>query len=1044
MYLEKLVISGFKSFANRNELIFPGELNKNEKRGITAIVGPNGSGKSNVADAVRWVLGEQSSKTLRGKKSEDIIFAGSDKKSRLGLAEVSLYLKNEEKEKDNKEDSPFKYDKLIITRKLSRSGDSEYLINNSKVRLLDIQMLLAQANIGQKTYSVIGQGMVENFLNTSTSERKDFFDEATGVKPWQIKREASLNKLERSYDNLNQADMLLSEIKPRLNSLTRQVEKLKKKEKLDDELKVNQLHYYGFSYKKISDHLNLYQTDIEKEEKEKQKITSQLEKLNQEIDSFKNTLNDEKLESYKKDLSEKEKEKNLALNKLANLQAEISVSLEAKGHFDVSWLNKKKIELQNSLELEKKRLNENVLKQLQIEEDKLKAKWQEIQKKGAQLERNKEKLESLNNQYNDYFKQYSKVEVLIDNYLEQNTKFGNQPLLEEIEKIKKELTEEKAKLSSKGVEELEFKVKELENKLTEINKKIQEHQTALQKLKQDKQKLSEEKVNKDYIAKEIQAFLAQLEKLQSENDLTKLKKIVKEIKENFENKFSQFLSFKESKYIEKIEEEQNLIISLGEKKQNIMQDLNDRKLSLMKERDLQNSLQQKINNLNDNLSEKENIISQKNQKTELIKLKQDKNELEGKIESILKDIKSLKNDNLNLKIDDKESLLEELNNYRLKISTEEEKQHNVKQKINELNSELSDIENKINKAQYGLKLDKLEEQKVSFEKNLSLIKESIFNLENKIKEREFSYKNKTQEILSKQKIAEDLRLQIKQKEDVLHELEIKIAKLETRLEDLETNINNNGLSLIEIKTYNNKEELNSEELVSTIEKIKKQLNQIGNFDPDIEEEYVKTKERYEFLFKQSEDLKQTIKSLEEVIDQLDQDIKAQFNKEFKIITEKFNQYFQILFKGGSAKIIKLENNEEEESGEVKNNLKLLRKKSALGISGIDIQAIPPGKKIQSIAMLSGGERALTAIALICAIIKANPSPFVVLDEVDAALDEANSERLSKILDDLSSDTQFIVITHNRASMKQANILYGITMQSDGVSKLLSVKLDELI
>ncbi len=1041
MYLEKLVISGFKSFASSNKLVFPGQLDKNKKRGITAIVGPNGSGKSNIADAVRWVLGEQSSKTLRGKRGEDIIFAGSDKKSRLGLAEVSLYLKNEEK-KETTEGSPFKYDQLIITRRLSRSGDSEYLINNNKVRLLDIQMLLAQANIGQKTYSVIGQGMVENFLNTSTGERKEFFDEATGVKPWQIKREASLSKLERSYDNLNQADMLLSEIRPRLNSLTRQVEKLKKKEKLDSELKAKQLNYYGFSYAKINNELSLYHVDIKNLEKERSTINNKLEKIRLEIEIFKNSLNDEKLDKYKQSLSEKEKERSLLSNKLANLQAEINVSLEAKGHFDISWLNKKRAELKNNLEVEKNNLNIEKLNQLKKAEENLKEKWQDIQKKTVKIESNKERIEFLNNQYNAYFKEGSKIELLIENHLKQEASFNNQSLLREIEEIKKELKQAIIKIDDKYSQELESQIKDLENKLEGVNKKIQNHQNNLQKLKDDKQKLAKEKVSKDYIAKDIKSFLTQLDKLQSESDLNKLKEIIKKIKESFEQKFSQFLDFKENKYIEEIGDEQNLIISLGEKKQAIMEGMNTKKLKLIQEKERQNSLTQKVSRLKENLREKENTASQQNHSNQLIILKKDESQLKEKINKVLSELEAIKKENLSLKTNDKESLLEKLNNYRLQLSTEEEKQHNIKQKINELGNELIDIDTKLEKAQHGLKLDKLEEQKSIIEKNLSSIKELISSLEYKINERELNYKNKTEEVLEKQKYAEDLRSQIKQKERFLHELEIKIAKLETRLEDLESNIANNNLNLIDVKNYHKAEDFKPEELIVTIERIKKQLNQIGNFDPDIEEEYLKTKERYDFLFKQGEDLKQTIKSLEEIIDKLDQDIKSQFNKEFKIITEKFNQYFQILFKGGSAKILKLENPEEETKEE--NNIKLLRKKSALGISGIDIQAIPPGKKIQSIAMLSGGERALTAIALICAIIKANPSPFVVLDEVDAALDESNSERLAKILDDLSTDTQFIIITHNRASMKQANVLYGITMQSDGVSKLLSVKLDELI
>lgn len=1041
MYLEKLVISGFKSFANRNELIFPGNLNKNNKRGITAIVGPNGSGKSNIADAVRWVLGEQSNKTLRGKKGEDIIFAGSDKKSRLSLAEVSLFLKNET-DQEVSEESPFKYDKLIITRKLSRNGDSEYLINNNKVRLLDIQLLLAKANIGQKTYSVIGQGMVENFLNTSTSERKEFFDEATGVKPWQIKREASLNKLERSYNNLNQADMLLSEIKPRLNSLTRQVEKLKKKEKLDSELKSKQTHYYGLIYQQITEQLNSLQLDIGQKKQERQTIAKQLEKISLDIDNFKNNLSDEKLEVHKKELSDREKEKSLFSNKLANLQAEISVSLEAKGRFDVSWLKNKQTELQNTLEKEKKNLNQNSLQILTEEENVLKEKWQEIQKRGAQIEANKEKIESLNEKYNEYFKKFSKTEALIESFLERKNNFNSQPILEEIKKIKDALKKEEKKIDKTKKEELKNQILELEKKLKELNTKIQEHQSLVHKLQNDKNKLAQEKISKNHITKEIQDFLAQLEKLQSESDLNKLKEIIKKIKKDFENKFSQFLNTEESNYIEKIGEQQSLIISLGEKKQSIIESLNDKKLALMKESELQGSLEQTVRSLQEALVEKERAVNNNNEQSELIQLTKEKDQIKEQLENILRNIKNLKNENEILQTNDKGSLLEKLNNHRVKVSAETERQNNLKQKIHDLQNELSEIDHKINKAQHGLKFEQLEKQKSELEKKLSAIKEIVSELESKISQRELDYKNKTQEILDKQKKAESLRLSMQQIEDSLHELEIKVAKLDTRLEDLENSIAYDNLKLIDIKKYKKEGDFDSKDLQASIEKIKKQLNQIGNFDPDIEEEYLKTKDRHDFLFKQSEDLKQTIKSLEEIIDKLDQDIKTQFNKEFKIITEKFNQYFQILFNGGSAKIIKLENSEENE--EEANNVKTLRKKSALGIAGIDIQAIPPGKKIQSIAMLSGGERALTAIALICAIIKANPSPFVVLDEVDAALDEANSERLAKILDDLSSDTQFIIITHNRASMKQANVLYGITMQSDGVSKLLSVKLDDLI
>ena len=258
----------------------------------------------------------------------------------------------------------------------------------------------------------------------------------------------------------------------------------------------------------------------------------------------------------------------------------------------------------------------------------------------------------------------------------------------------------------------------------------------------------------------------------------------------------------------------------------------------------------------------------------------------------------------------------------------------------------------------------------------------------------------------------------------------------------------------------NKEDFDKVDLKEKIVQLKRQLELIGGIDPEVEKEYNETKERFDFLHSQVSDFTDAVSSLEKIIKELDIVIKERFDKEFSVIEKNFSKYFKILFNGGNAKIFKVkeeikekksDNVEENENDNKKEDnldlinikkIKFLQKHNATGLAGIEIQAVPPGKKIKTVTMLSGGERALTAIALICAIINSNPSPFVVLDEVDAALDEANSERLAKILDELSHRTQFIVITHNRASMRRANILYGVTMGDDGVSKLLSVKLDE--
>ncbi|RMG76345.1 MAG: hypothetical protein D6707_12395, partial [Bacteroidetes bacterium] len=262
MYLKRLEIQGFKTFAKKTVLNFPN--NKNGKRALTVIVGPNGSGKSNTADAIRWCLGEQSMKLLRGKKAEDIIFSGSKQKAKSGFAEVSLVFNNEDKA------MPIDFNEVTITRRLFRDGSSEYLLNNKAVRLADIQILLAQAGIGQRSYTVIGQGMIDHILTASPEERKLFFDDATGVRGFQIKRHQAVLKLKKAGENLFEVEMLLQEIKPRLSSLKRQVKRLEQREEIEKELRRIQRLYFGSLWWDLKTKLENINANLAKIEKEMQ------------------------------------------------------------------------------------------------------------------------------------------------------------------------------------------------------------------------------------------------------------------------------------------------------------------------------------------------------------------------------------------------------------------------------------------------------------------------------------------------------------------------------------------------------------------------------------------------------------------------------------------------------------------------------------------------------------------------------------------------------------------------------------------------------
>ncbi len=866
MHLEKLEIQGFKSFATKNTLVFPGLIEGN-RRGLTAVVGPNGSGKSNIADAVRWALGEQSMKTLRGKKSEDVIFSGSDKKGKLGMAEVSLFLNNS----DGK--TPIDYSEVVLTRRLYRDGESEYLINNAKARLLDVQMLLAKANVGQKTYSVIGQGMVEGFLNTSLSERKEFFDEATGVKQFQIKRDDSLNKLRASLENLGQAEMLLGEIEPRLGHLTRQVGRLKKRGELEIELRDLQLAYYRTVWHEINDRFKAANEKFLELEKMKASKDKKLSHLNAELVSLQRQAGaNQEFDRLQAELSVKQLEKEKITAELAKIDARLELKFESEGKFDVSFFKRRVIE----------------------------------------LEREENRLQT------------------------------------EISSLGKSVIDHRAE------------VKKLEEEKNHLTKEIE---GLHQSLGQDSEAQSDGRI--DDLKKRLKKSLDLLETAEQLDDIAGMKVALSDIR-------------KELTVLHEV------ATSLG--------------MSLSKQ--TQTSLL--------------TMTSQK------------------------------------------EAILEQLRLSSQALTIAEERLRLSNQNLGEVTKELTSTSSKL-KADGN---DVSSDERKNVEHSLELIETDIKKIKDTLGRFTSDQEDQRQKLFALQNENQNLQVEVNRLTSELNETKIESTRQETKLEDLEVEIRQNIGGLKEVRDSRQAHEIERFAVQEKINQLKRQLDLIGGIDPEIENEYITTKERFDFLSNQVNDLLTTGESLEKIIQELDETIKERFDKEFKIISQKFEEYFKILFSGGTAKILKVMTDEDDEesaasvkttegkeeiitiAGTKLKRIKFLQKYNATGLAGIEIQATPPGKKIKSITMLSGGERALTAIALICAIISANPSPFVMLDEVDAALDEANSERLAKTLDDLSHKTQFIVITHNRASMLRANVLYGVAMQDDGVSKLLSIKLED--
>jgi len=869
MFLKKIELQGFKSFANKTELQF--------NRNLTAIVGPNGSGKSNIADAIRWATGEQSQKILRTKKAEEVIFAGSDKKNRLGMAEVNLYLDNS----DGK--IPIDYQEVVITRRIFRTGESEYIINKSKVRLIDIQLLLAKASFGQHNYSIIGQGMIDSVLIQSASSRKSFFDEATGVKAYQIKKEKSQRKYTRTQNNLTQSKAILNEIFPRLKYLTRQVNKLAKQKDVQDKLQKLQNDYYGFLVSEIKNKIKNTKNKLS----EKNKIKNNLE---EEINKIQDNLNQEENKNFYSqefnELQEKYNELNNRKNKLIHdrviYEGKSDLEFSNKGKDNVNWLSQQKRELE-----------------------------EEINDCEGELNKYKEELEKINQDLEDKSKKQGGY-------------------IQKINEIQSQLEKNIEDTGDFEDEEVKKRIKILDDKVRKIIKNIDEI---------DHQELKKEIY---FIGKEIEFFHQKINQKDLEEDSQGYKEL--------QSKFQQCLKNKDS-YVNEIYELKNN----------------------------KSLLENKIKNLENRQSE-----------------------IESKLEKVI----------LELKMADSQD--------------RSEAQEEIQEMINKLNQKIADLDERVKDIN-----NNINDLNIKNEEN----RKSLFEMQRRVRE---------------------IQNNLNQNSSEIQNINIELARQETHYEDLNREIE---YEEVDQEKFNyDLENINKTEIFNEINKYKRQLNQIGGIEEDIQGEFDEVKTKYEFLEKQIIDLEKASQNLKKIIDDLNDKIEEKFHSNFKKINETFNKYFQILFSGGSAslqikkdypqKIAKTEesedeNKEKEEDEEDDNTSEEEIYEGRIEvISDIIISVKLPGKKQANMTFLSGGEKALTSIALICAIIYNNPSPFVVLDEVDAALDEANSERFAEIVDNLKDKTQFICITHNRATMHKAERLYGVTMDDNSISKLLSISFNQ--
>jgi len=1189
---KEIEMTGFKSFADTTKISFDG--------GITAIVGPNGCGKSNVSDAIRWVLGEQSSKALRGKSMQDVIFAGTEKRKKLSYCEVSLVFDNTHKWFN------IDYDEVVLTRKLYRSGESDYMINRNPCRLKDIRDILYDSGIGKDGYSIIGQGRVEEIINSKPEDRRNIFEEAAGIAKYKARKVETENRLARVRDNLSRATDILTEVERRLGPLKRQSEDAKKYLEYRDVLKNLEINAYIYQFDhaaqtkqeintKLSgykDNLNVLTQSIEAEQA---KYEKSLNEINQ-LDSKANELHEQiltktiSLEKYQSDsrlLNEQSKYLKEQIDRLTNQSNAYSLDLnqrraivtaatkqleEEKEKLGVFYkenqeIASKHMELIDELtrtEGEKEENQRNIIDNL--------AKLTEIKTNlsgymakrdtlSENIRQDSEKLAVLQNEKTQISASYNDLKQLVESLkASKDTKVGNiekiqeklTTLNEELEEINSRIFALKSSISNDtnrmnilinlqaDFEGYQFAVKRLlqeSKKNNTLNNAIKgvvgniinvepKFQTAIEialggsiqnivtKDEQDAKVLINylkdsklgratflpiSAVKPRSLNANDRRFLSNKGCLGVASELVKTENMYRSVIESLlgstvvcDNLDNAVALAKTSGYAFRIVTLEGDVLSPQGSMSGGSKKSNDSSL-LSKENEIK-TLKENIESRNKELAAvnsqfatyNDSIIKLKellNKETadlqtinndyytnssKLESLTSKVNELEDSIFSLEAQMKVAQNivDNLTSKINSidqveldynatqqkvgefnennrtayeelkqkREEYLESLTQSKVKIASTEEKIRALEKDIETHTIEIKNAEAQLSQIQREL----TSQQRVYDEAiNLNKDKEEVAKVE-QIKEELDLLNNKLSQFDQfKKSLMEEIK-DLDDKKTVLSNdiarLNNKIFQQETQLQKVDIDIENMQERIYEEyeMTYNDclpyknqDENFDIKETMTQINRVKNQITGLGYVNINAIEEYKTEGARFEEMNTQIEDLRQAEEDAVKIIKDLSAEMLEKFNTEFVKIQENFTKVFKELFGGGNAK------------------LQLLPSEDPL-LAGVEIIAQPPGKVLQSITLLSGGEKTMTAIAILFAILKLKPMPFCFLDEIEAALDDANIDRYANYLKRFSNDTQFIVITHRKPTMEVVDALYGVTMEEKGVSKIVSVKLAEAV
>lgn len=1173
MKLKYVELYGFKSFAEKTKLHFNKE--------ISAIVGPNGSGKSNIADAIKWVLGEQSAKSLRGSNMQDVIFSGTDKRKPMNMAQVSLILDNSDKS------LPIAFDEVNVTRRVYRTGESEYLLNKATVRLKDIKELFLDTGLGKDGYSMIGQGKIDEILNGKNEDRRYIFDEACGISKNKYKKSESEKKLVKNEENLK---FLLQELKLKkqeVDILQKQSENAKEGIKLTSKLEKLELNLLFKSIEKYS--LDLI--------KDKENLIELNLNLNKEIDILEN------LEQNILPLENKiEEDENRLLNlrsqqinkdkKISTISSEINVLNEK-----IKFFNQDKDRIILDLKNKNKKLSDfNNIRENKIKENK------DLLEKKENINENYKEIKEQVGKFENEISILTNEKIKINDFIEKNKNILSNLQIDKSTKEKLDISNEKLKenylseiLSLKSlILEKNKNLNEKENNIKSINElldkngnyinesidKRTEYNLQIKSLLNKKDIIKDEYIKleskKDLLEKQYKSYDGYyrsvqnlLQTAQRDNNisdrivgvLADLIQVEDEYKVAVDVALGSSLqnivinNEDDGKYLINYIKKNNIgritflpISKISGNRHNVnhpksigtLNDLvkNDNKIDGIINHFLSRTIL--VSNMDDAIivsketkgfriitldgeiisswgsmvggntfkKESNSLLNRKKELDEITKqLKIKKSEIEkintrienskNLLSEILYTLENLDNKNIEL-LSQKNSIISSIQEVKLEIGFNNKRLSEYEEGLNKINQELqikdfsqidkikSDIDEKVQRLnEINTSLEKHLNQKLESDKKLvkinsekDVVVRDLSILENEIENIKIEIENLESDIKIGIKSSEKISTELKNSIDILDELKDELNNLESttdrdvldidmlnkkivldkqsiksdrvKINQLKENISENEKEKyrIELKIENNEDKiknlrldymetysLSDEEFNLKLENleyinatkkevidIKNRLSEIGYFNYESIEEYVKVEEEYSFMQKQYEDLVISRNDIIKMIKNIERDMKETFEKTFKKIQIRFNEIFSTLFNGGEA-TIKLDDDD-------------------ILTAGIDITARPPGKSLKNITLLSGGEKALTAVALLFSIFEINPAPFCVLDEIDAALDEGNIRRYFEYLKSLVDKSQFIIITHRKQSMEMASILYGVTIEEQGVSKVVTLMLED--